>query len=201
MPKIVNKEEKRIEIAMACVGLLHELGIKKLTVAAAAKAAGIGKGTIYEYFENKEDIIFKIIEVHIAENNEETLKKIAATNNTKEKITYLFEFVLDESEENEIHFNGFKEYLSVMLAETTESYKSFNCLCDDFFTNALRDIFKEAILKKELKAKSLDFISSLRIFKKGLSLSRMSMNNFSARDEYEDFIDYFFDLLGENNDK
>ena len=63
MPKIVNKEEKRIEIAMACVDLLHEVGIKKLTVAAAA------------YFESKEDIIFKIIGVHIAEHNEETLKK------------------------------------------------------------------------------------------------------------------------------
>ncbi len=200
MPKIVNKEEKRIEIAMACVDLLHEVGIKKLTVAAAAKAAGIGKGTIYEYFESKEDIIFKIIGVHIAEHNEETLKKIALSNNIKEKITCLFEFVLDESEENDINFNGFKEYLSVMLADTTESYKSFNCVCDDFFSLALKDVFEDAISKGELKENSLYFINSIAIFKKGLALSRMSVNDFSARDAYEEFIDNFFDLLGKKND-
>jgi len=61
MPKIVNKEERRREIALSCSDLIHEVGIKKLTVSQAAKTAGIGKGTIYEYFENKEDIFYHVV--------------------------------------------------------------------------------------------------------------------------------------------
>ena len=50
LPKIVNKDEKRRTIALSCVPLLEEVGIKKLTIAQVAKKAGIGKCTIYEYF-------------------------------------------------------------------------------------------------------------------------------------------------------
>ena len=60
MPKIVDKEQKRREIALSCSNLIHEIGIRKLTVAQVAKTAGIGKGTIYEYFENKDDIVLKL---------------------------------------------------------------------------------------------------------------------------------------------
>ena len=60
-PRKINKEEKRREVALACSDLLHDVGMKNITVAQVAKTAGIGKGTVYEYFENKEDIIFEII--------------------------------------------------------------------------------------------------------------------------------------------
>ena len=55
-PKVVDKEQRRKEIALSCLDLIHDVGIKKLTVSQVAQIAGIGKGTIYEYFENKEDI-------------------------------------------------------------------------------------------------------------------------------------------------
>ena len=64
-PKVVDKEQRRKDIALACLDLIHEVGIKKLTVAQVAQTAGIGKGTIYEYFENKDDIVFEIINMHI----------------------------------------------------------------------------------------------------------------------------------------
>ncbi len=61
MAIIVNKEEKRRNIALACRELLLKHGINSLTIAQIAKTAGVGKGTMYEYFENKEDIVFEII--------------------------------------------------------------------------------------------------------------------------------------------
>ncbi len=83
MPKIVNKEERRREIALSCSDLIHEVGIKKLTVSQAAKTAGIGKGTIYEYFENKEDIIFEIINIHIDKYHDEFEKNNSKRENYK----------------------------------------------------------------------------------------------------------------------
>jgi len=67
MAIIVDKREKRRNIALACQELLVENGINHITVAQIAKTAGVGKGTVYEYFENKEDIVFEIITTFVVE--------------------------------------------------------------------------------------------------------------------------------------
>ena len=56
MAIIVNKEEKRRTIALASKNLLLEHGIKNITISKIAECAGVGKGTIYEYFSNKEGL-------------------------------------------------------------------------------------------------------------------------------------------------
>jgi len=65
LPKIVDKEQKRLEIASKSKELLIEKGIAKLTVSEVAKNAGIGKGTIYQYFSSKDDIVFAVIDAYI----------------------------------------------------------------------------------------------------------------------------------------
>jgi len=200
LPKIVNKEEKRKEIAKACIVLLDEVGIKKLTVSAAAKAANVGKGTIYEYFESKEDIIFAIIKIHIAENSEIILAKMKNALTTKDKLRCFFSFVIEDDEENLKHFNGYKEYLSVALADTTDGYKKFNAGCDEFFEEFLHKLIQEGIDKGELIPSSINFINSIVTYKKGLSLSKMTINNYNAKEEYEEFVDNFFALIEVKND-
>jgi len=195
LPKIVNKEEKRKEIAKSCIYLLEDVGIKKLTVSAAAKAAGVGKGTIYEYFESKEDIIFAIIEIHIAESSNIILEKMNGAVTTKDKLQCFFSFVIEEDEENLKHFNGYKDYLSVALADTTETYKKFNSVCDDFFVGFLRPLIQEGIDKGELIPHSIKFVNSIVLFKKGLSLSKMTISNYNAKEAYDEFVDNFFELL------
>ena len=73
-PKIVDKEEKKQEILKAAVRIFAQNGVVKTKMADIAEAAGIGKGTIYEYFRSKEDIfaetyghLFKDTENRIAE--------------------------------------------------------------------------------------------------------------------------------------
>lgn len=55
-PKIVDKEEKKIEIIHAAIKIFSEKGMVKAKMADIAIVAGIGKGTIYEYFRSKEEI-------------------------------------------------------------------------------------------------------------------------------------------------
>lgn len=59
MAIIVDKDKKRRDIAIACTELLLEKGLKNLTVAEIAKTAGIGKGTVYEYFSKKKMLSMK----------------------------------------------------------------------------------------------------------------------------------------------
>ncbi len=59
MPKIVDKEAKKKEIVQASLGVFAKKGFKDTIMSDIAKSAGIGKGTIYEYFPNKQAIFFE----------------------------------------------------------------------------------------------------------------------------------------------
>ena len=68
MAKIVDKIQKRKDIALACKSLFVEKSIQDLTISKIAQTAGIGKGSLYDYFENKEDIVFELIEILIEQS-------------------------------------------------------------------------------------------------------------------------------------
>lgn len=55
--KIVDKEEKKEKILVAAITLFAQKGFEKTTINDISKEAGIGKGTVYEYFQNKEEMI------------------------------------------------------------------------------------------------------------------------------------------------
>jgi len=194
-PRVVDKEQRRKDIALACFDLIHEVGIKKLTVAQVAQTAGIGKGTIYEYFENKDDIVFEIINMHIESNHKQFLEAVKTLETTKEKIFLCFEFVFDDSVENMKHFNGYKEYLSIVLSEENDAMCEFNTSCDEFFDFQLRKIIQEAIDKNELIPEAINFIEGLLVFEKGLALSKMSEKNFDAKSVGESFINNLWKLI------
>ena len=191
----VDKEQKRREIAISCRDLVFEVGIRKLTVAQAAKTAGIGKGTIYEYFENKDDIVFEIINISIEEYHEEFLKTIQNAQTTKEKVFHFFKFVLDDSDENMKHFNGYKEYLSVVLGEENQEMKKYNDNCHIFFREQLTNIIEEGIKKSELIPQAISFIDSLLVFEKGLILQKMTQEYFDVTTICKTFINNLFDLI------
>lgn len=194
-PRKVNKDVKRKEIAMACSEILHEVGIKNLTVAQVAVSAGIGKGTVYEYFENKDDIIFEVINIHIQEYHQEFLEKIKKVETTRQKVDLFFKFVLDESEENLKHFNGYKEYLSVVLSDGTNSYCDFNKKCSEFFSENLKNVISEGVKKGELIPEALELSDGLRFFEKGLGLAKMIQSNSNTLEIYNEFMDAIFKLI------
>ena len=55
-PKLVDKAGKKQEILKAAMRIFAQNGVGNTKMADIAVAAGIGKGTIYEYFRSKEDI-------------------------------------------------------------------------------------------------------------------------------------------------
>ena len=194
-PKIVDKTLKRREIVLSCYELIHEKGIRGITVDEVAKKANIAKGTVYEYFENKDDIIFEIISMHIQEYHNQFLKSIKDVKNTKDKIFHFFNFVLDDSIENLKHFNGFKDYLSIILSKENEQMKQFNSECHAFFYEELQKIISEGIKNGELIPQALDMSRGLLIFEKGLIVLKMTEKDFDVRGECERFINNFFNLI------
>lgn len=56
-PKIVDRDEKRRVIAIASVEIFGSRGFERTRMDDVAKQAGVGKGTLYEYFKNKEELM------------------------------------------------------------------------------------------------------------------------------------------------
>ena len=61
MAIIVDKVQKRRDIALTCKELFVVNGIKSITISQIAKTAGVGKGTLYDYFKNNILFIFKVV--------------------------------------------------------------------------------------------------------------------------------------------
>ncbi len=58
-PIKIDKESKRKEILMASIRVFAKKGVPNTKMAEIADEAGIGKGTIYEYFKSKDEIFYE----------------------------------------------------------------------------------------------------------------------------------------------
>lgn len=167
MAIIVNKEEKRRNIALSCRELLLENGINSLTISQMAKAAGIGKGTIYEYFENKEDIVFEIITTLISDHEKKLLALVAEPITTKEKLFNFFYFLF-ENEMARKHLKVYKEFLAISLSSEPEEMLVFSEECRNKFTMILNQILEGGKASGEIGNSMLLSASSLVLFGTGL---------------------------------
>jgi AcrR family transcriptional regulator len=73
--------EKKAQIVEAAEQLFHRYGYAKTSLDDIARDAGLGKGTIYYYFNSKEDIFFEVAQHH-SEEFYAKLKKILAKEKT-----------------------------------------------------------------------------------------------------------------------
>ncbi|MFC1724072.1 TetR/AcrR family transcriptional regulator [candidate division KSB1 bacterium] len=61
MSKLISKEAKRQEVMDAALSLFLEKGFKSVTTREITEKAGISKGSLYDYFENKDDLFYQTI--------------------------------------------------------------------------------------------------------------------------------------------
>ena len=87
--------DKRKQILYAALDVFAKQGLDKGKIADIAKQAGIGKGTVYEYFKSKDEI-FKAIELMFIGESMEQIKQLAESDDTPtEKIEALCRYSLD----------------------------------------------------------------------------------------------------------
>lgn len=62
MPIVVDKQKKRKEIMDAAIAVFSRTGYHRTKIRDIADEAGVGKGTVYEYFDSKEGLFFSMCE-------------------------------------------------------------------------------------------------------------------------------------------
>ncbi len=194
MAIIVDKVQKRKDIALSSIDLLLEKGIKKLTVSEVAQTAGVSKGSIYDYFESKEDIVFEIIRNDIANYQENLYAQITPNITTREKIFLLFDFLLNDNDMFDKHQNIYKEYISINLGSKNDNMCSFNQECSQFFRLTIENLIKEGIEKGEIIEDSLKLISGLLAIEKGFLMILWTEKK-DIKKELKEFVNLIFDLV------
>ena len=187
MAIIVNKEEKRRNIALSCRELLLEHGINSLTISQIAQTAGVGKGTIYEYFENKEDIVFEIITTFIAEHEKVLLELVSAPITTKEKLFHFFHLLFEDGMTRR-QLKIYKEFLAISLSSEPTAMLEFSEECRKKFDTVLEQILNAGRESGEIEENRYISKSALMLFATGLVVDSR-MKSCDVKQEITSFLE------------
>ena len=193
----VDKEKKRNTIACSCKDILLEHGIKDLTISQIAETANVGKGTIYEYFTNKEDIVFEIITAFIAEYEQRLLKIVDDNISTKEKLFHFFSMIHGDKD-GEKQMKIYREFLAIALTQGTPEMVTFNMKCRTIFSDILGLIIDKGIENGEIDEIFHQMKSALLTFKLGLVVE-IQTAELDPEYEVKRFLDTLF-ILSQNKE-
>ena len=109
----MNKEKRKEQIVRAALSIFAYNGFRETKMAEIAEKAGIGKGTIYEYFKSKEEIFHEAFNLFQQEIDSEVSKRLFGLVDPKEKLIVLintfFELYLNFADDARIMLHFWSE--------------------------------------------------------------------------------------------
>ena len=78
--------DKRLRLVEAACAVFAEKGYASTRVAEIAERAGVGKGTVYEYFSSKEELLFAVFETINADISSRMNDALASGETTEEQL-------------------------------------------------------------------------------------------------------------------
>lgn len=198
MAIIVDKEQKRKDIALSCKQLIFQNGIRNLTVSQITQQANIGKGTLYSYFKNKEEIVIEIINLLFTEKKAKLEKNIKNLDTTLEKLKLFSAFFYDD-EYIEIR-ELYKEFVSILVVQQQDEFADFKTKTFNTYYGLFKQIIEDAVLKGELKQEAITLSHGIFLAPEGMFVSKLLRNDMqNLKKEIDQYLDTIFDLLKTDN--
>jgi len=120
---------KREKIIEAAIKMFSQQGSTSTTMQEIAEEAGVGKGTLYRYFENKEDLVSSLISFGFKEITEELESKVVNIEKTETKLRKVIETQLEFYNQHRNfcrfltrEFWGYKNKFAANIREIRHSY-------------------------------------------------------------------------------
>jgi TetR/AcrR family acrAB operon transcriptional repressor len=194
MAIIVDKEQKKRDIALACKDLLVHSSIHDLTISQIAKTAGIGKGTFYEYFTDKNELVFELVNLLMHEHNQQKEQKLAGIDRTREKIKVFYEFFYsDDSADLRALY---REFVAISLIAPQEEMLSFQTECFRFYSQWVEKIIDEGITTGELLPVAKSLIKGMYTMGEGMFIASEATDGvIDLQKDINQFVDHIFELV------
>ena len=149
MPKIVDREQKQSQIAKAAIALFAEKGFENTSIKDIALKTGIGKGTLYHYFESKDAILYRASLEILTEFEKSMSDSFLKKRHPSDKLRVLMQEAMSITEEVEQIFFVYMELWLIHLREN--QYGRFMDIFRELlqgFRIVVRDIIEEGKQKK-----------------------------------------------------
>ena len=155
----MNKKE---QILHAALEVFARQGLEKGKIADIAKEAGIGKGTIYEYYKSKEEIFHAIEDMFISD----TILQLQTIVQSDKKPTIKIEEICQISLDLHHHLGDSILIIAELWAQHSRGVVHghdstiFADMYKDYY-KIIEDVLKEGIAKKEFREMSINGVATL----------------------------------------
>jgi len=122
MPRVVDKREKAEQIGAAAIGVLRRLGYHRARMQDIATAAGVGKGTLYEYFSNKDEIFRFEFGRYFEAFEAGALRAMTAAPSPAGRLLALVRFAFDHVSEWEDHCAVYVDYFGSARPDEDDAF-------------------------------------------------------------------------------
>lgn len=173
----MNKREiKKQNIAKSCCDMFAKYGFINTSVSDIAKSANVGKGTIYEYFSNKEEIVCELMNCLQADYDEQLRDNISLYDNNKEKVLSLFSIFFSNNDVLALQKEIYKQFLIACLCNPSDKLISYN--------SKLRKKYISFLYQINPKINSEKIYDSII----GFFIASQSLDDYSLKKNIENFI-------------
>jgi len=172
MPKVTSmyKAEVKEKIIQAAIESFAQTGFDRTKMEDIAKRLGLSKGTIYLYFDSKEDLFLAICEHNIQEGDKEDAGLFLKKENVASDAEQIYDNIRSREQGND-------RVMLEMVAESARNPKLKKAMYElhiklhEHIMQGVRYKIEEGFLKKEVDAASLAI--ALVALYDGLAVNRM----------------------------
>lgn len=175
----MSRQEKRDEIVQAALALIAEHGFHGAPIATIAERARVGAGTIYRYFENKDQLIAELYRELEGKIYAAILKGYTPDIPVRERFLHLGTALLRYFIENPVDFRYLEQFHNSPYGVAMRRDK---ILGENHGNDVFRGLFQEGVSGQVLKNLPLVILFALA-FGPLLTVARDSILGFVALDD------------------
>ncbi len=140
MEKLTKKERTKRLIISTSIDLFSQYGIENVTMEQIFSSANIAKGTLYNYFSSKEEIIATYVENSFSNEEIVRISNIEKINSFKEKFIYIFTELTNKVEKNKDLFEYYTIYrMKEMVSFQEEKKSGFSKISNYLIKEGIKD--------------------------------------------------------------
>ena len=139
-----QKENRREEILRVAMDLFSKKGFELTTVEDITRAANVAKGTFYNFFAKKEDVLLYFLDIEISKSTNEIQRKIKRLSTISEKIELLIATYIKYIFPN-------KEFSAVLIKERVMNLGTGSNRNELGLMKQLAELFDEAKQRGEVR--------------------------------------------------
>jgi AcrR family transcriptional regulator len=194
-PKIVDNEQKRLNIVYKAYDYILDFGIKDFSTTAFIKHYKMGKSSLYHYFKSKDEILHEIYYRLAIDELNKIESKIKSDNSLEEKLEVLFDFYLSDDLLTKKLRELYLEYLNIYTEKKDKKMREYDTELLEKFEAVLEKIFIGEIEKGNIKKESVELVTSLLATSDGMLIYSHYLDNFDLPKELRKYLKTIIKLI------